>query len=119
MAEAVARKDAADVIDPSSAGMAPLGHVQRMTMEILTKNGYDVKGLSSKPITVEAWQAAELVVNMTGSPRRFTFPDYARVEDWNVEDPYGASQETYQRILNDIVARVNALAERLRKQKGG
>jgi protein-tyrosine-phosphatase len=117
MAEAVARQDAADVIEPASAGLAPLGHIEPMTIHTLACNGYDVKGLSSKPFTEEAGYSAGLVINMTRRPRKFAFADSSKVEDWNVEDPYGADQETYQRILDDIVARVNALAGRLRQQQ--
>lgn len=117
MAEAVARQVAADVILPSSAGLAPLGHIERMTIHTLACNGYHAEDLSSKPIREETWQLAKLVVNMTRRPRKFAFADYSKVEDWDVEDPYGADQETYQRILNDIAARVSALAERLRVQR--
>jgi protein-tyrosine-phosphatase len=117
MAEAVARQDAADVIEPASAGVAPLGRIERMTIHTLASNGYASKGLSSKPITPEAWQSAALVVNMTRTPGESLFTDCTKVEDWDVEDPYGANQEAYQRILDDIVTRVNALADRLRTQQ--
>jgi protein-tyrosine-phosphatase len=117
MAEAVARQDAADVIVPASAGLAPLGHIERMTIHTLACNGYAAKGLVSKPITEEAWRSAELVINMSRRPREDAFPDYSKVEDWDVQDPYGADQEIYQRILDDIVTRVSELADRLRKQQ--
>jgi protein-tyrosine-phosphatase len=51
---------------------------------------------------------------MSGRPRKFAFREYEKVEDWDVEDPYGADPETYQRICEDIRRRVAALAEELR-----
>jgi len=118
MAEAVARQDASDVIQPGSAGLAPLGHIEPMTIYTLACNGYSYKGLTSKAITEEAWGSAELVVNMSGSPSNLVFPDCLKVEDWQVQDPYGADEPFYQKILDDIAGRVNALADRLRKQRG-
>jgi protein-tyrosine-phosphatase len=38
------------------------------------------------------------------------------VEDWDVEDPYGEDLATYRRICEDIEARVEELAERLRRE---
>jgi protein-tyrosine-phosphatase len=117
MAEAVARQDAGDVIEPASAGLAPLGHIERMTIHTLACNGYPAKGLASKPITEQGWKSAELVINMSGRPSDLVFKECLKVEEWEVEDPYGADQATYQRILDDIVTRVNELADRLRKQQ--
>ncbi len=117
MAEAVARQDAADVIEPSSAGLSPLGHIERMTAHTLACNGYAAKGLASKPMTEEAWRSADLVINMSGRPSELVFKDCLKVEDWEVPDPYGADQAMYQKILDDIVTRVNALADRLREQR--
>ena len=117
MAEAVARQDAADVIQAASAGLSPLGHIERMTIHTLACNGYSSKGLTSKSMTEEVWRAAELVVNMSGRPSNLVFPDGLEVEEWRVQDPYGADEAIYQRILDDIVERVNALAGRLREQR--
>jgi protein-tyrosine-phosphatase len=117
MAEAVARQNAADVIEPTSAGLVPLGHVEPMTTQVLVANAYAAQGLHSKPIRSDVWQSAQIVVNMSRRPRETIFEDCSKVEDWHVEDPYGGDQATYQRILNDIVTRVNALADRLRERK--
>jgi protein-tyrosine-phosphatase len=115
MAEAIARRNAADVIEASSAGLAPLGFVAEMTKRALADNGYSLEGLASKPILPESWDAAELVINMSGRSRQQVFREYAKVEDWEVQDPYGADLAVYQRICEEIESRVEALAERLRK----
>jgi protein-tyrosine-phosphatase len=116
MAEAIARKNAADVIEASSAGLAPLGFVAEMTKRVLAGNGFSLEGLTSKPILPESWGAADVVINMSGRLRQQVFREYAKVEDWDVEDPYGAALPVYQRICEEIESRVDALAERLRKE---
>jgi protein-tyrosine-phosphatase len=118
MAEAIALRDAADVIDASSAGLTPLGHVERMTKQTLENNDYPVDGLHSKYVEPSAFDATDIVINMSGRPRELFFEDPAKVEDWSVEDPYGADAELYQRIFEDIRRRVSELAARLRNGKG-
>jgi protein-tyrosine-phosphatase len=118
MAEAIARHLAADVIEASSAGLTPLGHVESMTKQTLAQHGYLSQDLISKPLRRSDLDAADIVINLTGGPRVLEFDNFARVEDWLVEDPYGADAETYQRIFEDIERRVARLADRLRKEAG-
>ncbi|MGA2481615.1 MAG: low molecular weight phosphatase family protein [Candidatus Acidiferrales bacterium] len=115
MAEAIARRQAADVIEASSAGLTPLGRVAALAKQTLASNGYQGENLESKPMMPSLWEAAELIINMTGRPRESLFRDWHKVEDWDVEDPYGTDPELYQRILEDIEGRVRELAERLRR----
>lgn len=114
MAEAIALRDAADVIQALSAGLAPLGFVAEPTKRTLTENGYAGDELKSKHIRREAWDAADLVINMSGRPKGRVFPDFGKVEDWEVEDPYGGDAEVYQRIFEVIRGRVSTLAASLR-----
>ena len=115
MAESIARRDAPDVIEPCSAGLAPLGFVPGLTKQILTANGYSIESLDSTPVTREVWDAADIVVNMSGMPKERAFTDHQKVEDWDVQDPYGADPALYQTIYEDIRRRVELLADRLRK----
>ncbi|PYT99643.1 MAG: hypothetical protein DMG38_10825 [Acidobacteria bacterium] len=117
MAEAIARCDAADIIEPSSAGLSPLGRIAQMTQEILAKDGYSANGLTSDELTREALEAADLIINMTGRPGEEVFPSHKNVEDWFVEDPYGEDLETYRRVFEGIRRRVNQLALSLREQR--
>jgi arsenate reductase len=118
MAEAIARRNAADLIVASSAGLTPLGHIEPMTKKTLARNGFSSDELRSKPVTVSALEAADIVINMSGLPREAAFKEPTKVEDWCVEDPYGADAELYQRIFEDIRRRVSELAERLRNGEG-
>jgi arsenate reductase (thioredoxin) len=119
MAESIALRDAADLIDTASAGLSPLGIVQKLTLQTLQANGYPTDGLYSKPILNDAWSDADLVINMSGCPRERAFArgDWQKVEDWNVEDPYGSDPAVYQRIFEDIRTRIDALAARLRERR--
>jgi protein-tyrosine-phosphatase len=115
MAEAVARQDAGDRIEASSAGLAPLGFISEMTKQTLLHYGYSVEGLESKPITKELWAAADMVINMSGRAREKAFREHSKVEDWEIEDPYGDA-EVYPRTFEKIRRRVVELAERLRER---
>jgi arsenate reductase (thioredoxin) len=118
MAEAIAWKDASEEIEASSAGLAPLGFVAEMTKQTLLKNGYAVAGLASKPIALAEWESADVVINMSGRPSEFAFRAFrghAKVEDWEIEDPYGDAAK-YQGTYESIQRRVAELAQRLRKE---
>jgi protein-tyrosine-phosphatase len=114
MAESIARRDAAEVIEASSAGLTPLGFVPALTMQTLAANGYSIESLDSTGITPTLWDAADIVINMSGVPKERAFFDYEKVEDWDVQDPYGTDPVLYQTIYEDIQRRVAQLAERLR-----
>jgi protein-tyrosine-phosphatase len=118
MAEAIARRDASEEIEASSAGLAPLGFVAEMTALTLLKNGLAVEGLASKAISAAAWKSADLVINMSGRAREFAFRNFrehTKVEDWEIEDPYD-DPERYQGTYESIQRRVLELAQRLRKE---
>jgi protein-tyrosine-phosphatase len=117
MAEAIARYDAADVIEPSSAGLSPLGYIADLTKHTLMRNGYSVSGLTSDPLTREAADAADIIINMTGELLEENFCQHEKVEDWIVQDPFGADPETYQRIFEGIKRRVHQLAAGLREKR--
>ena len=117
MAEAIARYDAADVIDAFSAGLSPLGAIAEQTKQTLMQNGYSANGLTSDALTREAADAADIIINMTGRQREETFWEQEKVEDWMVQDPFGAAPETYQRVFEGIKRRVNQLALGLREKR--
>ena len=119
MAEGIAAHIASDVMEVSSAGVAALGRVQTMSKLTLTKNGYPADGLESKPCEDVDLKTADIIINMTGRPGLMVFQDASKVEDWNVEDPYGADAETYRRIFEDIERRVVELVSRVRTWDGG
>ena len=116
MAEAIALRDAGDVFEISSAGLSPLGVVQKPTLDTIEANGYPTAGLASKSIANQVWNAADLVINMSGYPKQSTFPrsDWSKIHDWEVKDPYGCGPDVYQSTFEFIRSRIEALAARYR-----
>jgi protein-tyrosine-phosphatase len=117
MAEAIARYDAADVMDPSSAGLSPMGFIPELTKQTLKNNGYTADGLTSDKMTLEACDAVDIIINMTGKQMEDAFPAHDKVEDWIVRDPFGADADTYQRVFEGIQRRVGQLAKGLRDKR--
>jgi arsenate reductase (thioredoxin) len=118
IAEAVARYDASDVIEPSSAGTNALGHIPEDTIKMLARFGYSDRGLKSKMLRKEDCEAAEIIINMTGQPSDDEFWEHGKVEDWLVEDPFCKDEATYQRVIEGIKRRIEQLAAGLREKKG-
>jgi arsenate reductase (thioredoxin) len=116
MAEAIARHDAGDVIEPASVGLFPLGHIPLITTAVLTKNGYPADGLRSKGITQEVWENTDLFVNLSGETIEMPFPDASDLEVWDIADPFGTDAVFYERILKELRERVAVLAARLRER---
>ncbi len=116
MAEALARHLAADVIEASSAGTAALGMIAKLASVALAERGVRMDGQYSKQLQAEDCAAANLIINMTGTRGKTLFhAGQVKVEDWDVEDPYGSDLEVYRRIRDDIEERVAKLAKRLRQ----
>jgi arsenate reductase len=119
MAEAIARRDASDILEIASAGLFPMGYVPEMTLQTLARNGYSTDGLASKPVRREDLLKTDLVINLSGQKRVPVFAHAPRIEDWPVADPYGEDAAIYQTILEEIERRVNELSLRLRKAQAG
>jgi protein-tyrosine-phosphatase len=62
---------------------------------------------------------ADIVINMTGRPGILRLHEPGKIEDWDVEDPYGSDSETYQRVFEDIERRVTLLVDRMRASRAG
>jgi arsenate reductase (thioredoxin) len=117
MAEAIARHDAADVIEASSAGLSPLGFIPELTKQTLIQNDYSAAGLTSDVLTPEACDTADIIINMSGRPSAEKFGNREKVEDWIVADPYDDDPQTYQRVFEGIKRRVDELAMGLREKR--
>ncbi len=118
MAEAIARHSAADVIEPSSAGLIPFGEITSPTIKVLAENGVSADGQYSKGLRPEDFAKVELVVNMSGRSGQTILNDACLpVEDWDVGDPYGFNLAVYRKIRDEIDTRIEDLARRLRESR--
>lgn len=116
MAEAIARRDAGDFLEVSSAGLFPLGCVAGMTLKTLERNGYSAECLESKLIDKALLAKADLVINLSGYENNdVALRDAARIEEWPVTDPYGEDESVYQKTLEEISGRIKDLIIRLQK----
>ena len=97
--------------------MAPLGIVAKSTVAVLKERGVRSDGQFSKSLHDDSIpQPPDLVINMSGIQGNSLFGNL-NFEDWRVEDPYGEDMETYRRICDDIEARIEELAARLRSAR--
>jgi arsenate reductase (thioredoxin) len=115
-AEAIARHLAADVIEPSSAGLYALGRISEGTEAVGKEMGLSFDGQSSKPLRAADFDRADLIVNLSGIPARSAFVTEKPVVDWDVDDPYGEELAIYRRIASEIQQKVRQLAEEFRSQ---
>jgi len=112
MAEAFARAYGRDVIDPASAGLAPLYSIPALTLEVMQERNVRLMGQRSKGLHEVADQQFDLVINMSGYPLPQPFGERAR--NWDVEDPYGSELDVYRRIRDQIELLVMRLILELR-----
>lgn len=118
MAEAIAGHLAADVIEPSSAGLLPFGEIMELTIQVLTERRIALHGQYSKLLRPYDLAAADMVINIAGGTGAKMLQDpKGTVEDWYVPDPYGLNMVFYRKTRDDIEARVTDLARRLRAKQ--
>jgi arsenate reductase len=115
MAEAIARHSCADIILAESAGVSPLGFIDATTQAVLRERGISFAGQFSKGLHNHKLRKPDVVINMSGIHGKALFPEHD-VEEWAVKDPFGEDIEVHRGICDDIEARINVLATRLRTQ---
>ena len=116
MAEAFATRYGADILEVSSAGLAPANALPELTKAVMKDKGITLdtqfcKGFEVFPPKVQ-W---DVVVNMSG--RSLPFSTQAeRVIDWKVDDPMGQRQIVHERVRDEIENLVMRLILELRVQ---
>ncbi|MGA8037566.1 MAG: low molecular weight phosphatase family protein [Candidatus Acidiferrales bacterium] len=113
MAEAIAKHIAQDIIIAESAGVSPLGFIDKTVCEVLTERSISYEGQYSKGLHSHKLGTPHLVVNMSGLPGRSLFHEHD-FEDWMIRDPFGEDVSAHREVLDDIQRRIEDLAARLR-----
>lgn len=118
MAEAMCRHLGSDGVEAFSAGLAPTGHVTRETIEALGRLGYPTAGLRSKPLDEIPLRELDTIVSLIGPAAVSWLPRNlpAHRVIWNVPDPYGEDQETFDRTARQIERLVTGLVTTLGPQ---
>ena len=95
-----------------SAGSAPANEINPRVIEAIAELGLDLSREVPKPLSVDALQAADVVITMGCGDACPFFPG-KRYLDWEVADPAGQPIERVREIRDDIRARVELLLAEL------
>ena len=111
----MARKYGSDVLQPSSAGTAPALNNYVMTRLLLREVNIELGDHLPRRIIDVNLDKFDVIVNMSGSA--LDVKTDVPIETWDVDDPYGRSEETFRRVRGDIEMRVMDLILRVRLGK--
>jgi arsenate reductase len=116
MAEGFARTYGSDVLQAESAGLSPALSLAPLTHKVMLENNIDVGNLYPKDFKIAA-RNADLIINMSGMelPLKIDVP----VENWEIRDPIGQTEEIYREVRDQIELRVMQLILGLRARKNG
>lgn len=114
MAEGFANHYGSDVLVAASAGLAPILTIPRDTVLAMAEMNIDVS--NHLPSRYDPFLAAsyDIVVNMAGF--KLPGPPPKELIEWQVNDPFGASQDTYRTVRSDLEQRVMRLILDLRRK---
>lgn len=111
MAEGFARACAKGRVEVMSAGTAASGVVNKGAIEAMKEKGIDITDQTSKQLTDEMLERADVVVTMgcCGADELCPAGFKGKKYDWPVEDPLGLPWEAMRRVRDDIEERVKRL----------
>ena len=114
MAEGFARTYGSDVLQASSAGLAPAMAVAPLTHKVMLEKNIDIGNIYPKDFKT-VLGAADLIVNMSGYelPVKTALP----MEQWEIRDPIGEGEEVYRQVRDEIEQRVMQLILGMRVRK--
>ncbi|MBJ7352147.1 MAG: low molecular weight phosphatase family protein [Rhodococcus sp.] len=120
MAAGLMRKAVGDSVEVHSAGTKPSGSVNALSAEALLEVGVDLSGEQPKPIDPNLLSRMDYVVTL-GSEAKVDPIDGPTFENWNTDEPSERGIDGIERmrlVRDDIAARVEELASRLRRTNG-
>lgn len=115
MAEAMARKYGSDVLDVASAGLSPAMNTTPFTRSVLAEKNVDLGEHLPRRFRDVNPKSFDLIVNLSGSPMPRSLG--VAIEDWNVDDPMGKSEEEFRQTREIIEMLVMRLILRTRLGK--
>ncbi len=108
MAAALARMMAGDRVDIRSGGSEPAGAVHPNVRAVMGELGIDLAAERPKLITDDAVREADAVITMGCGDACPIYPG-KRYEDWQIDDPAGATLAETRRIRGLVRLRVEGL----------
>jgi len=123
MAEALARIDYGDVVDPVSAGSRPAGFVHPLAIHAIEELGFGMGAAHSKGAEEFREARFDLVVTVCASAANDcpTWPGARHLVHWAIEDPSfvkGGEQarlEAFRATRDELRQRIDSLMEALRR----
>jgi arsenate reductase len=121
MAEALARADHGDRIDPVSAGSRPAGFVHPLATRAIEEIGLSMDGARSKDAAGFRDQPFDIVVTVCDSAAQDcpTWPGAKRIEHWPIVDPsFGPDDpstrlERFRETRDELRRRIDELVSTL------
>ncbi len=114
MAEGFATAYGSDVLVAASAGLSPALSVAPLTHKVMLEKNIDVGHVYPKSVAMLKGRF-DLLVNMSGKPVPAELAE--SVEEWQVRDPIGESEEVYREVRDQIEQRVMRLVLAMRARK--
>lgn len=98
-------------VEVRSAGTAASGSVNRSTIEAMREIGIDISAQTSKQLTGEMLDWADVVVTMGCCSASDLCPVTFKGKkiDWKIDDPLGRPWDVMQRVRDDIGEKVKGL----------
>jgi len=111
MAEGFAKFYGNGKVEVRSAGTAASGFVNKSTIEAMKEIGIDISAQTSKQLTDEMLDWADLVVTMGCCSASDLCPVSfkGKMYDWKIGDPLGRPWEVMQQVRQDIEDKVKGL----------
>jgi arsenate reductase len=119
MAEALARADHGDRLDPVSAGSRPAELVHHLAIRAIEELGISMDGARPKGAAEFLDSSFDVVVTVCDSAAQDcpVWPHAARIEHWSIEDPSWAEPasrwERFRETRDDLRRRIRDLVESL------
>ncbi|HYP14143.1 MAG TPA: low molecular weight phosphatase family protein [Bryobacteraceae bacterium] len=115
MAEAMARTYGSDVLEVQSAGLQPAMNTSTYTRNVLTEKNIHLGDHLPRRFRDLNLTDFDLIVNLSGSklPGSLATP----VENWNVDDPFGGTEDDFRAARERIEMLVMNLILRVRTGK--
>jgi len=123
MAEALARIDYGDVVEPLSAGSRPAGFVHELAVLAIAELGVSIEEAESKPAEEYSAEKLDLVVTVCDSAAADcpTWPGARHIVNWSIADPSFARGTERERLdafratRDELRRRIDGLMEALRR----
>lgn len=114
MAEGFARQIGGDRVEVASAGLEA-SQVDPLTVQVMSEAGVDITGQTSQALSEFSANDFDAVISLCGCGVNLPTDWVSRgiFEDWQLDDPAGATIETFRHIRDQVKERVIALLRKI------